>query len=147
MNEIISQLVYPKPILLIGLLFLMFFDLLTGINKATKAGNATTSRGMRDTFDKGSTYLIFIFSLVVLVNITNIADEDKEFSGVLAFSLSAVVIGSCYIEFKSIIENLIITNTDKNGEVSDFATYFLIPLHKILILKLAKKEITNEIKD
>jgi hypothetical protein len=76
MNEIISQLVYPKPILIIGLLFLMFFDLLTGINKATKAGNATTSRGMRDTFDKGSTYLIFIFSLVILVNITNIADES-----------------------------------------------------------------------
>lgn len=140
MNQILSQIIYPQPILIIGLLILMLFDLITGITKATKQGDATTSRGMRNTFDKGSTYFIFIFSLVVLVNITNIADSDKQFSGVLAFSLSAVMIGSCYIEFKSIIENLIITNTAKDGKVSDFATYFLIPLHKILIVKLSKKQ-------
>lgn len=140
MNEIISQLVYPKPILLIGLLFLMFFDLLTGINKATKAGNATTSRGMRDTFDKGSTYLIFILSLVVLANIINIADADKQFTNVLLLSLSTVTCGACYIEFKSIIENLIAINTDKDGKESDFAAIFLQPMHKVLILKLAKKQ-------
>jgi hypothetical protein len=140
MNQIISQLVYPNPILIIGLLLLMLVDLLTGINKASKQGNATTSRGLRSTFDKGSTYFSFIFSLMVVINLTTLADAGKEFSGIIGLSLSGVMMITCYIEFKSIIENLIIINTDKDGNLSDFAKYFLNPLHSILILKLAKKQ-------
>lgn len=140
MNQILAQIVYPNPVLIVGLLLLMLVDLLTGINKASKQGDATTSRGLRDTFDKGSTYFLFIFSLMVIVNLTNVADADKQFAGVLGLSLSGVMMITCYIEFKSIIENLIIINTDKNGNLSDFATYFLNPLHSVLILKLAKKQ-------
>lgn len=143
MNEIVAQLVYPKPILLIGLLILMLFDLITGVNKAARAGNATTSRGLRDTFDKGSTYLMFILSLVVLVNVISISNSDKDFANTLSLILSAVMSGACYIEFKSIIENLIMINTDGDGIKTDFATYILCPIHNLLILKLSKKEVTN----
>lgn len=141
MNEILHQLVYPKPILLIGLLILMFFDLITGINKATRAGNATTSRGMRDTFDKGSTYLIFILSLTVLANIINIADVDRTFNTTLMLLLNAVAAWACYIEFKSIIENLIKINTNEDGSITDFAAYVLVPIHEKIIFKLKKNEI------
>lgn len=143
MKLIASQLVYPNPILLLGLILLMLFDLLTGVNKAARAGNATTSRGLRNTFDKGSTYLMFILSLIVIVNIMSISNTNDEFTRTLTYVLSAVVTGACYIEFKSIIENLIAINTDADGNKTDFATYILCPVHNILILKLQKKEITK----
>jgi hypothetical protein len=75
-----------------------------------------------------------------LANIINIADNDKQFTNMLLFSLSTVTCGACYVEFKSIIENLIAINVDKEGNESDFAVYFLLPMHKLLILKLSKKQ-------
>lgn len=138
MNQILAQIVYPNPILIFGLMLMIFLDLLSGIRKASNNGEATTSRGLRNTIDKATTYCTFIFSVLIIVNITSFADTDKDFLGVFKYSLNGLIIGTSYIELKSIIENLIAINT-KEGEPSDFCIYFLTPLHNLLILKLAKK--------
>lgn len=138
MNQILSQIVYPHPILIFGLMLMIFLDLLSGIRKASNNGEATTSKGFRNSIDKATTYCTFIFSVLVIVNITSFADTDGDFLGVFKYSLNGLLIGTSYIELKSIIENLIEINT-KDGEPSDFCIYFLTPLHNILIFKLAKK--------
>ena len=138
MNQILAQIVYPNPILIFGLMLMIFLDLMSGIRKASNNGEATTSRGLRNTIDKATTYCTFIFSVLIIVNITSFADTDKDFLGVFKYSLNGLIIGTSYIELKSIIENLIAINT-KEGESSDFCIYFLTPLHNLLILKLAKK--------
>jgi preprotein translocase subunit SecG len=138
MNQILAQIVYPNPILIFGLMLMIFLDLMSGIRKASKNGEATTSRGLRNTIDKATTYCTFIFSVLIIVNITSFADTDKDFLGVFKYSLNGLIIGTSYIELKSIIENLIAINT-KEDKPSDFCIYFLTPLHNLLILKLAKK--------
>jgi Bacteriophage holin family len=143
MNEIILNLIYPKPVLLIGLIALIFIDLLTGINKAKRAGELTTSRGLRNTIDKASSYFSLLLSVFIMVNLLAISDSKDEYQNVFFFSANGMVIGCVYIEIKSILENLIIINT-KNGVMNDLANYILVPIHSFLILKLqSKKENQN----
>lgn len=138
MNQIFTQIVYPNPILIFGLMLMIFLDLMSGIRKAANNGEATTSRGLRNTIDKATTYCTFIFSVLIIVNITSFADTDKDFSGIFKYSLNVLLIGTSYIELKSIVENLIEINT-KEGKKTDFCIYFLTPLHNLLILKLTKQ--------
>jgi Bacteriophage holin family len=143
MNEIILNLIYPKPILLIGLILLIFLDLLTGINKAKRAGELTTSRGLRNTVDKASSYFNLLLSVFIMVNLLGVADSKNEYQNIFFFSANGLVIGCVYIEVKSILENLIIINT-KDGVMNDLASYILMPIHSFLILKLqSKKENLN----
>jgi hypothetical protein len=143
-NYIISKLVCPEPVLILSLLLLMLIDLFTGVNKTTKLKKATTAKGLRATFEKGSIYLLFITSLTVIIDFTNVADANKELSNILKLSLSGSMMVTCYIEFKSIIENLLVINTNKDGNLTSFGVYFLNPIRNILIIKFSKK--TKQIK-
>lgn len=115
-------------------MFMIFIDLLTGIQKANKNHEATSSRGLRYSFDKATTYFSLIVAVLVLVNITVIADKEKQFTGWLFYSLNALLISCCYVEFKSILENLIEINT-RDGHKNQFAKLILVKLHNALILK------------
>jgi hypothetical protein len=139
MNEIVLNLIYPKPIFLIGLILLIFLDLLTGINKAKRAGELTTSRGLRNTIDKASSYFSLLLSVFIMVNLLAISDSKDEYENIFFFSANGMVIGCVYIEGKSIRENLSIINS-KNGVMNDLANYILVPIHSLLILKLQKNK-------
>lgn len=146
MYKIFQELIYPHPLLLVGVMGMIFIDLLTGIRKAAKNGQATSSRGLRNSFDKATTYFSLNAAVLVIVNITNIADEDKRFVDWLAYSTNGLLLACCYIELKSILENLIEINTtvvnngDKETKVqNDFAKFILTPIHNSLILKFKKR--------
>ena len=138
MKEIIAHLVYPSPLLIFGFMFMIFFDLLTGIRKASKNGEATTSRGLRNTIDKTGSYITLILSVLIIINITAVSDSAENFVNLFHYSINGLVIGCTYIELKSILENLILINTDKSGKKTDLCVYFLIPMHGILIMNLNK---------
>lgn len=137
LNMDFSNLIYPSPITIVGLIILMFFDLLTGVSKASKNGEATSSQGLRKTFDKGSTYLSTVLSLLVIINVTHFADKEQKFFWLMDYSATGIMIFTCYIEFKSILENLIETNKI-NGKPNDFSKYLLTPIHNLLIVKIKK---------
>ncbi len=137
MQNIIDQLIYPNPLLLVGLIGLIFIDLLTGVQKANKLGEATTSRGLRYSFDKGSTYFSLIVSTLIILNITSLADKQHSFQGWLTYPINTLILASSYIEFKSILENLIEINT-KNGKQNFIAKVVLTKIHNGLILKFKK---------
>lgn len=136
-NYIIQHLVYPNPFVLIGLFILIFIDLLTGVNKAKRNGEATTSRGLRKSYDKGSTYFSLLLSVIVLCNIISFADIKQEYAVLTILSVNLLILGCVYIEVKSILENLIEINT-RDGEPNDLASSILIPLHNAIILKLKR---------
>lgn len=146
MTEIITQLIYPSPVLIFGFMIMILMDLITGIRKAARAGVATTSRGLRNTIDKAGSYLVLILSVLVLINITNLADTDKSFLATFSFSINGLIIGCIYIEVKSILENLITINTKEDKSQTDLCIYFLVPIHAIIILNLNKfkKQNTND---
>lgn len=135
MEKIIDNLVYPKPILLAGLVIMIFIDLLTGINKAKRAGELTTSKGLRKTVDKASTYFNLLVSVFLLVNLLSISSSADSFTKIFFLSANGIVMGCIYIELKSVFENLIIINTKDDIE-NDIAKYLLIPIHSFLILKI-----------
>ncbi|WP_445454117.1 phage holin family protein [Flavobacterium sp. 25HG05S-40] len=134
MNQFLSHLVYPSPYLIVGLMIMIFLDLLSGIQKANKNHEATSSRGLRYSFDKATTYFSLIVAVLVIVNITVIADKDNHFKGWLDYSINGLFILCCYVEFKSILENLIEINT-RNGQKNAFCKLVLVRFHNTLILK------------
>ena len=137
MEEIFKNLLYPAPISVIGLIILMCLDLITGVQKAKINGENTTSSGLRKTLEKGSTYLSCIISLIVILNLTNSASTEKKLLWLMDYSVTGIVLFTCYIEFKSILENLIIINT-KEGVENDYVKFILKPLHNILIANFKK---------
>ena len=138
MEQFTDNLVFPKPILLFGLIIMIFLDLLTGINKAKRAGELTTSKGLRKTIDKASTYFNFLMAIFILANLLSLSATKDSFTRLFFMSTNGVVMGCVYIEVKSILENLIIINT-KDGVMNDIARYLLVPIHSALILKLQEK--------
>ena len=148
MEKILSQLIYPSPLLLIGVMLMIFLDLLSGVRKAAKNGEATSSRGLRNSFDKATTYFSLNLAVLVIVNITNIADKEKHFVDWLGYSTNTLLIACCYVELKSILENLIDINSEKvvvkfnnppKVTPNDFAKFILIPIHNTIILKFKKQ--------
>jgi hypothetical protein len=74
---------------------------------------------------------------LVIINITHFADKEQKFFWLMDYSATGIMIFTCYIEFKSILENLIAINI-VDGEPNDFAKFILIKLHDVLIVKLNK---------
>lgn len=153
MKEIFDQLIYPKPLLILGLISIILIDLLTGIRKSNKLGIATLSRGLRNTVDKATTYFSLVVAVLVLINVTKFGDKGQDFLSFFYYSINGLLVAFCYIEFKSILENLIEINTsyeiikfNKPKPIpNDFARIILIPFHNLLILKLqSKKREINE---
>lgn len=149
MKELLTALVYPNPILLIGLMALIFVDLISGVQKAKRAKKKKeiTSSGFRRSVRKASSYFNLIVSVAIMVNLLSFADIHKEYSSTFNFSMNGLVIGCVYIEVKSILENLIAINTNKDGKQNDLCRYILVPLHNLLLLRLqAKKQELDEAK-
>jgi len=143
MKELISHLIYPHPFLLIALFGMVFIDLLSGIQKAKKNGVATSSIGMRRTINKATTYLTLNLSVLIILNITALADPQNYLNGGLKYSINILLLACSYIEMKSILENLIEINSEfceikKKSLPNDFAKLILIPIHNIIILKFKK---------
>lgn len=145
MKEIIAQLVYPSPFVLLGLFLLILLDALTGINKAGRAGELTTSRGLRNSISKASCYLNLLLSVTILLNLLNLADSKDEYTNIFYLSNNGLALACVYIETKSIFENLIEINTNQKTRVqNDLCNFILVPLHNLLILKLnSRKENIN----
>lgn len=149
MKEILSQLIYPHPLLLIGVMVMIFLDLISGIRKAAKNCEATSSRGLRNSFDKATTYFSLNLAVLVILNITNFADDQKRFSDWLSYSTDTLLIACCYVELKSILENLIEINTEiqmvrfnQSKKIpNDFAKFILMPIHNALILKFKNNKV------
>lgn len=146
MNEvilgIIRGLIYPDPILVFGLMLMMFLDLVSGVRKANKWGKATSSRGLRDTIDKAKNYCTLILTVLVIVNVIGLSRSTDGYDFAFDISINGLVFGCIYIETKSILENLIILNT-KDGVQNEFCSKLLVPLHNIIIFKFSST-LTNK---
>lgn len=133
MNQVINLLIYPDPVMTIGFIVILGVDLITGILKASKKKEATTSKGLRGTIDKAYTYCALLLSLLVIFNLTSFT--SPEYNWLLNYSLNSVLIFSIWIEFKSILENLIAINTDRHGVRNFLCEHLLVKIHNFIIFK------------
>ena len=133
MEGFVDNLVYPSPVSMLGFLVMVAVDLWTGVQKAKKRNEATTSEGLRKTVTKSTTYCALLVSLLILFNLTTIATD--KFLQLFDYSLNTVVGFCIWIEFKSVLENLIEINTDASGRRNFLCRQLLEPLHNITILK------------
>jgi hypothetical protein len=133
MDQILTSLIYPDPVMIIGFIVILGLDLVTGIIKASKKREATTSKGLRGTIDKAYTYCALLLSLVVIFNLTSFT--SPEYIWLFNYSINSIVIFSIWIEFKSILENLIAINTDRHGIRNFLCEYLLVKIHNLIIFK------------
>lgn len=138
MKEIIENLIFPNPALIFGIAILAIVDLSTGVLKSKRKGVATASQGFDKTITKAISYLSLITLSFVVTNIASAVYDLSEFISTLNLGLNSVCVFMIYRELKSILENLIIANTEEDGTRNDFAK-FLIPIHNALILKFNKE--------
>lgn len=138
MKEFFAQIIFPSPIIVIGIIILVALDLIWGVRKAAKNGEATTSRGLRKTFDKAGSYFTLLISVMVVTNVVNLSDAQHQYSDWMAYLNNGIPLMFCYVEMKSILENLIEINTH-DGEPNELAATILIPIHDKLILKFKQK--------
>lgn len=155
MQEIISNLVFPNPASAFALFFVVILDLLTGIFKSKKKGIATASQGMKKSVQKLTTYLSLIVLSLILTNLAKVTYDLEEHLNELNLGINAVVFWLIHLEVKSILENLILANTDENGNRSEVGN-LLVTIHNAWILKFkninefnyveTKKELERKIK-
>ncbi|SFO04525.1 Bacteriophage holin family protein [Paenimyroides ummariense] len=134
MQEIISNLVFPNPAILFGLALLVLLDLITGIVKSKRKGIATASQGMKKSVQKLTTYLSLITLSLILSNLAKITYDLENHLNELNLGINAVCFWLVHLEVKSVLENLIIANTDEDGNQNEVAK-LLIPIHNAWILK------------
>lgn len=155
MQEIILNLVFPNPAVLFGLALLVLLDLITGIFKSKRKGVATASQGMKKSVQKLTTYLSLIVLSLILTNLAKITyDLEKELEA-LNLGINGLCFWLIHLEVKSVLENLIIANTDENGNQNEVAK-LLVPIHNAWILKFkninefnyneTKKDLVKKIK-
>lgn len=155
MYDVISNLVFPNPAFTFSLFIIVLLDLLTGIFKSKRKGIATASQGMKKSVQKLTTYLSLISLSIVLTNLAKIHYDLEQHLNELNLGINGICYALIHLEVKSILENLIIANTDENGNQSEIGKYLVI-LHNAWILKFkniseftyteTKKDIINKIK-
>lgn len=155
MQEIISNLVFPNPASAFALFFVVILDLLTGIFKSKKKGIATASQGMKKSVQKLTTYLSLIVLSLILTNLAKVTYDLEEHLNELNLGVNAICFWLIHLEVKSILENLILANTDENGSRNEVGN-FLVTIHNAWILKFkninefnyveTKKELEKKIK-
>lgn len=133
MNQMLNSLIYPDPVMIIGFILMLGLDLITGILKASKKHQATTSKGLRQTVDKAYSYCALLLSLLVIFNLTSLT--SPEYNWLFNCSVNSILTFCIWIEFKSILENLIAINTDKNGIRNFLCEHLLTKLHNLVIFK------------
>ena len=155
MQDIIHTLVFPNPAMAFALFFLVILDLLTGIFKSKRKGVATASQGMKKSVQKLTTYLSLILLSLILTNLAKLTYDLESHLDSLNLGINAVCFWLVHLESKSILENLIIANTDGSGNQNEIAK-ILVPIHNAWILKFknisefnyneTKKDIEKKIK-
>lgn len=155
MQEIISNLVFPNPASAFALFFVVILDLLTGIFKSKKKGIATASQGMKKSVQKLTTYLSLIVLSLILTNLAKVTYDLEQHLNELNLGVNAICLWLIHLEVKSILENLILANTDENGSRNEVGN-FLVTIHNAWILKFknindfnyteTKKELERKIK-
>ena len=155
MQEIISNLVFPNPASTFALFFVVILDLLTGIFKSKRKGVATASQGMKKSVQKLTTYLSLIVLSLILTNLAKLTYGLEQHLNELNLGINAICFWLIHLEVKSILENLIVANTDEDNNKNDIAK-FLITIHNAWILKFkninefnyteTKKDIVKKIK-
>jgi phage-related holin len=129
----ISQITFvPTFSLLLAMAFALGLDFLTGVYKARRKNEATTSKGFRKTIDKFISYGVAVASssLLVFISEQKGGEAVKLIGGFLNDGLVCFII---YIEVVSIFENLIEISPD-----SPLCLYFFGPVHKFLTLQIKK---------
>lgn len=139
MEEIISSLIYPEPVMVIGFIIMLALDLITGILKATKKHQATTSNGLRRTINKSSTYCVLVLSLLVIFNLTSLTSPG--YNWLFDYCINTVIVACIWIEFKSVLENLIEINTNPDGTRNFLCEHLLARLHDLIIFKFKNQQI------
>lgn len=134
MQEILQNLVFPNPAFTFALFFVVILDLLTGIFKSKKKGVATASQGMKKSVQKLTTYMSLIVLSLILTNLAKLTYGLETHLNELNLGINAVCFWLLHLEVKSILENLIIANTDENGNQTEIAK-FLVKIHNAWILK------------
>jgi len=155
MQEIISNLVFPNPAFAFSLVLFVILDLLTGIFKSKKKGVATASQGMKKSVQKLTTYLSLIVLSLILTNLAKLTYGLDSHLNELNLGLNAICFWLIHLEVKSVLENLIIANTDDDGNQTEVAK-LLVTIHNAWILKFkninefnyseTKKDIIKKIK-
>lgn len=155
MEQIISNLVFPNPASAFALFFVVILDLLTGIFKSKKKGIATASQGMKKSVQKFTTYLSLIVLSLILTNLAKLTYDLENHINQLNLGMNAVCFWLIHLEVKSILENLILGNTDEEGKQNEVAK-LLVTIHNAWILKFknitefnyteTKKELEKKIK-
>lgn len=155
MNEVIHNLVFPNPAFAFALVLFVILDLLTGIFKSKKKGVATASQGMKKSVQKLTTYLSLILLSLILTNLAKLTYDLEQHLNELNLGINAICFWLVHLEVKSILENLIIANTDEDGNQTEIAK-LLITIHNAWILKFknisefnyneTKKDIEKKIK-
>lgn len=140
MQEIILNLVFPNPASAFALFFVVILDLLTGIFKSKKKGIATASQGMKKSVQKLTTYLSLIVLSLILTNLAKVTYNLEQHLNELNLGVNAICFWLIHLEVKSILENLILGNTDENGNQNEVAK-LLVTIHNAWILKF--KNITE----
>ena len=133
MSQTLSALIYPDPIMIIGFILILALDLISGILKAAKKHEATTSKKLRQTINKAYSYSALLLSLLVIFNLSSFT--NPEYKWLFNYFLNSVLIFSIWIEFKSILENLIEINTDKYGVRNFLCEHLLVKIHNLIIFK------------
>lgn len=154
--DIIYKLIFPNPFSVFGLSGLIFLDLFTGIFKSSMMGIATRSQGMKKSVLKFNTYFSMILLSFILTNLANLVYGLEDEIEALNLGLNGVCLWLIHLEVKSILENLILANTDANGVQNQFAKT-LTPIHNAWILKFknmqdfnymeSKKDLVRKLKD
>lgn len=155
MQEIIQNLVFPNPAVLFGLALLVLLDLITGIVKSKRKGIATASQGMKKSVQKLTNYLSLIVLSLILTNLAKVTYNLQSHIDELNLGINAVCFWLVHLEVKSVLENLILANTDEDGNQNEVAK-LLVPIHNAWILKFkninefnyteTKKELEKKIK-
>src|SRR5690606_2339566 len=128
MQEILQNLVFPNPAFTFALFFVVILDLLTGIFKSKKKGVATASQGMKKSVQKLTTYLSLIVLSLILTNLAKLTYGLDSHLNELNLGLNAICFWLIHLEVKSVLENLIIANTDDDGNQTEVAK-LLVTIH------------------
>lgn len=131
-----DKIIYPYPAIVLCFIGLLLLDAYSGIQKSKKSGQSTTSKRLRESVDKTKSYFTLLMSVTIILNIIIMA--EIEYLNKLNYSVNGLVVAFCYIELKSILENLIEMNT-VDGKKNYLARTILVPMHNAIILKFKRQ--------
>lgn len=119
-------------IIYVSVILVMILDFITGVHKACKRGEATTSRGFRRTAEKASQYFLPMICLTAIDAIASVFLDYPYLTAIMgAFNI--------YIELRSIWENTHTTEETQKQQMCATELINFIDQHKEELKKLLNK--------